>query len=234
MFLFLLSLLSPMVYAEDIPEIVIEAHREYELYVAPVKFHVYDSSIEVVLPHNIVHIHASKHAQSAIVQEQKYGTWEPITSHGGFKVYNNETIKYAWENCNYDKDHRKCAWQNSHYFLETDITVDRNELTISLSLYNSDMQIIASSVTTNKKIVTWIKQQSRTIQRRRVPNQVSQLGGNCSGNSCTPNRGGSYVEESIIHQPKEEKPLKLEIPHALSQELIEKGSLQLWIRRKID
>ena len=234
MFLFLLSLFVSIVHAEEIPEMVIEASRDFELYVAPVKFHVYDSSIEVVLPHNIVHIHASNHAQRSIVKEPNYGSYEPISSHGGFKVYNSETIKYAWENCNYDKDHRKCAWQNSHYFLETDITVDKNELTVTMSLYNSEMQIVGSSVTTNKKIVRWIKQQSRTIQRRRVPNQVNTIGGNCSGNSCTPNRGGSYIEESVVHQPKEEKPLKIEIPHALSEKLIEKGSLSLWIQRKID
>ena len=222
MFLFLLSLLTPVVQAEEIPEIVIEASRDYQLYVAPVEFHVYDPKIEVVMPHNIIHIFASKHAQSSIVKELKYGTWEPISSHGGFKVYNNETIKYAWENCDYDKDHRKCTSQNSHYLLETDITVDRNELTVSLSLYDSDMQIIASSVVSDQKIVTLIRQRSITVHKRNISNQ-SPLGMS----------GGSQAEETIIHQPKEEMPLKFVIPHALSEKLIEKGSLSLWIRRKI-
>ena len=204
---------------ESIPEIalveeetmIVEAHVDYEVYIAPVQYHVYDENVEAVIPHQMIFNYASIHSKSSKVRT-RYQSWEPITMHGGMKVYNEETITYVWDNCNYKREHRACSFKNNHYFLETHITVDENELVISMTLFNSDLQPIGTSQKSSLKTVNWIKQQEVTIIEEAT-------------------RAGN---RTITHMPKEEMPLRWEIPHKLLSKVVYQASIGLWTGLKLN
>tara|TARA_Y100001937_G_C7107886_1_gene325982 strand:- start:937 stop:1656 length:720 start_codon:yes stop_codon:yes gene_type:complete len=212
-------------------EIIVEAHRNFEVYIAPVQYHIYDDSIEAVLPHDSVFSNASKHVRNAKVSVG--AIYEPVTMHGGVKVYNQHTIEYVWDQCDYKRDHKKCAYLNDHYFVETHVTVDENELTISMSLYNSNLQIISTSSRSDQKVVNWIKQQETNSQTTIIPN--NQQIQNCTGAGCNnvPQQGAPTIIRDIS-QPKEGLPLKWEIPHKLMSKMVYQTSIGLWAGVKLN
>tara|TARA_R110002126_G_scaffold53549_1_gene145347 strand:- start:10058 stop:10702 length:645 start_codon:yes stop_codon:yes gene_type:complete len=210
-------LLSTILFAQEIPvakpdsEIVAEVQQEYLIYVAPVRYHIHDESIEAVLPYSSVFLSASTHSRLSEVHTGVF--YETVLMHGGTKVYSQETISYVQKDkCNYRRDHRLCAVANNHFFLETHVTVDENELTVSMSLFNSDMQIINSSVVSDKKVVRWIRQQEVIVQKSE----------------------GMMGSSTTIHKPKEELPLKWEIPHNLMSNMVQQCSLILWTGVKLN
>tara|TARA_B100001113_G_C21120156_1_gene627059 strand:- start:996 stop:1655 length:660 start_codon:yes stop_codon:yes gene_type:complete len=216
----LLFIISMFVYAQEpaseVPdaEIVVEAHKDYEVYVAPVQYHIVDESYSVSsvsIPDHMVYNYASLHANRAKVQV-RYRTWEPVTMHGGVKVYNKETIKYVWDNCRYNRDYRKCSFQNSHYFVETIVTINKDEVVISMTLFDQDMQALNTSNISDKAIVRWIKQQEIIITQ-----QQSMMG-----------------SSTTIHKPKEELPLEWRIPPQLFTNAIRQASLRLWTGVRLD
>ena len=214
-------LLSALTFAQEIPpeeaadvpsaEIIVEAHKDYEVYIAPVDYRVADQSYSIVVPDHMVFNYASMHADLAKVQV-RYRAWEPVTMHGGVKVYNKDTIKYVWDNCKYNRDHRKCAFQNSHYFVETIITVNKNEANISMTLFDQDMQALNTSNISDKAIVTWIRQQEIIVTQ-----QQSMMG-----------------STTTIHKPKEELPLEWRIPPEIFTNAIRQASLRLWTGVRLD
>ena len=214
-------------------EIIVTAHRDYEVYVAPVQYHIHDDSIEAVIPYNMIFNYTGSHSKSSKVKTER-GTYEPIGMHGGMKVYNKDTIKYAWDNCNYSYDYKKCAFENNHYFLETHVTVDSNELTVSITLFNSEMQVISTSSRSDKRKSTWIKQQETKSSTIVVPNGQQTLQ-NCVGNAC--NSVAQPNSPTIItntEQQKEEMPIEWVIPHRLLSSLVYQTSIGAWAGVKIN
>ena len=71
-------LLSALTFAQEIPpeeaadvpsaEIIVEAHKDYEVYIAPVDYRVADQSYSIVVPDHMVFNYASMHADLAKVQ----------------------------------------------------------------------------------------------------------------------------------------------------------------------
>ena len=192
-------------------EIVVEAHREYEVYVAPIQYHITDVSINASVPKQMVFNYAGTHSRNSKVLA-RYKSWEPITMHGGMKVYNEDTIKYTWDNCDYSIDHRKCSFQNSHYFLETYVTVDENELNISMALFDPNMQVLNASSVSDLSTIIWIKQQELTVIQ-----EQSMMG-----------------SRTTIHKPKEELPLKWVIPPRLLTSMVRQASIRVWTGVRLD
>lgn len=193
-------------------EIVVDGHKEIEFYVSPIKvqdFTSEDVNIETVIDKDSAFTYFGSYIRNMKFDNGR-GGHEPasITGHS-VKVYNDRTIKYAWPDCNYKRDPLGCSYQNSHYFLETIVTVDDNQLVVKTTLYTPDAQVVSSSSRTNDKIIRWIKQQEITI--RQEQSQGGLLGG-----------GGSAT---TIHKPKEELPLKWEIPHTLTNSMIQQSIL---------
>ena len=232
-------LLTTLLLAQEIPdlhsdaEIIVEAHKNYEVYIAPVQYHIHDDSIEAILPYESVFMYSS--TLSRLSKVPNGSIYEPITMHGGMKVYNEDTISYIWDQCDYKKDYRKCAYTNDHYYLETHVTVDENELTISMSLFDSSLQVVGSSIVSDKKAVKWIKQQESNSQTTIIPN-APQATSNCDkgDNTCQsipqPNQP---VVITNMSAPKEELPLKLEIPHRLMSGMVYQASIMLWTGVKL-
>ena len=76
-------------------------------------------------------------------------------------------------------------------------------------LYNQELQIAGTGIKTSKKIINYIKQQELTVIQ-----EQSMMG-----------------SRTIIHKPKEELPLKWEIPYKLLDYHMHQASLGLWMGR---
>ena len=138
-------------------EIIVEASKDFELYVSPIQIVNKTKDIEGDVGKYSAFSYASIHNVNAKVSNG-YGGYEPLTlNYDKFKVYNEETIKYAWDNCDYKKDYKKCSYQNGHYFLDTIITIDDNELVVLMMLYDSDMTIVSQGRAFDRKVINWIR-----------------------------------------------------------------------------
>ena len=201
-------------YAEpksDIPEIVVEAHSDYELYVAPTVLSIHTNKVETVISEKSVFGYASSFWRNAKVKNKR-GTWEPITMHSEVKVYDKDTIQYAWDNCDYLADSKSCAYKNNHMLLETYVTVDDHQITVNMQLFSPNMTLINQSTYTTQSKVKWIKQQEVTVVQQQ----------------------GMMGSQTITHMPKEELPLKWLIPTNLMNKHIHQASLMLWSGVRID
>lgn len=200
-------LLSSLLFAEEpSTTIIVEAHKDVEMYVSPIKVMNYTkhTEVETIIDPDAAFTYAGSYFRY-VKLSNGHGGFEPasITGHN-LKVLNNRTVKYTWDNCNYDKDALGCSIQNNHYYLETIVTVDDNQLVVKTTLYDPNAQVVFSNSKTDDKIVRWIKQQEITITQTQ---QTSPLGG---GNTTT-----------AINIPKEELPLKWEIPHRLTDDMLQ-------------
>ena len=201
-------------YAEpksDIPEIVVEAHSDYELYVAPTVLSIHTNKVETVISEKSVFGYASSFWRNAKVKNKR-GAWEPITMHSEVKVYDRDTIQYAWDNCDYLTDSKSCAYKNNHMLLETYVTVDDHQITVNMQLFSPNMTLINQSTYTTQSKVKWIKQQEVTVVQQQ----------------------GMMGSQTITHMPKEELPLKWLIPTNLMNKHIHQASLMLWSGVRID
>ncbi len=225
----MLLLLTCLALAEE-PEIsetpadaVIEvvASKDIEIFVAPIKVKNLstDQKIEAIIDTDSAFTYTGSYAPRNVKTLNARGVYEPLSMLGvEMMVYNERTIGYHWPDCNYRRDPLKCTIANSQYFLETIITVDDNQLVVRSTLYDSYAQVVTSSTRTDDKIVRWIKQQETTV----VVNQ--QNGGMLGGGGTT----------TTIHQPKEELPLKWEIPHMLTDKMVRDTVIGLWTGLRLE
>ena len=80
------------------------------------------------------------------------------------------------------------------------------------TLYGKDGTIINTASRTDKMIINWIKQQELIVQRSE----------------------GMLGSSTTIHKPKEEMPLKWEIPYNLFENDVQQAMLSLWLGIKMD
>jgi len=215
-------LLTSLLFAQEpAMTMVVEASRDIEFYVAPIKVHDYTSEnivIEATVDKDAAFTYMGSYIRNIKISTGRGGhAPASITGHD-VKVYNERTIKYAWEDCNYKRDPLGCSIKNSHYYLETIVTVDDNQLVVKATLYDSDAQVVLSSSRTDDKIVRWIKQQEITIR------QEQQQGGLLGGSG----------QATTVHKPKEELPLKWEIPHTLTDRMVQQVILGTSASIKLD
>jgi len=245
MLLFLMSALLGAEPADNLvvsdAEIIVEASRDIEVYVAP---------IEVIIATNLENIEAETDASSAFAYSSMYshnakirnerGAYEPVElNHDKIKVYSEDTIIYAWDDCNYKLKPLQCSIQNGHYYLETTVHVDDNEVVVRAMLFDSEAQVVAIGTSTNRKIIKWIKQQEIKQQTTVYPNQSMQRSqADCSsGTSC--NRTNILMpngptSQTSVEKPKEELPLKWTIPHRLLNKHVQQAMLLMWCSTRMD
>ena len=215
--LFLVGILSATEPAnlEEVDTIIVEAYRDIQVYVADIKIidATVETNVETVIDKEAAYTFRGQYWRSAKVPAGM-NSWQPVElGDRELRVYNDRTIGLVWDNCNYRRQPLLCSVQNDHYFIETVVHVDDNQLVVKSTLYDAQGQIVNSSRRVNDKIVRWIKQQEITI--RQEQQQPGLLGG-----------GGQAVS---IHKPKEELPLKWEIPHNLTNGLVQQTMLGLWV-----
>jgi len=152
--------------------------------------------------------YSSMYASSAKMSNGR-GGWEKVEKP---RVFGRDTIKYAYPDCNYRREPLDCSIKNGHYYVETIVTFNDDQLIVRAILYNKEGIIVHASSRTDEMIVNWIKQQEVTI--------VESEG-----------RGG---KQTMTHYGKEELPLKWEIPYKLLQSHVRQATLGLWVGVKID
>ena len=114
--------------------------------------------------------------------------------------------------------------------------VDDNQLVVKATLYNSDAQIVTTVTRTDNKIIKWIKQQEVNVSQSSTPIPQQQIQAalpqqNCGTSNCSPLvqvPNTQQQQQVIINKPKEELPLKWEIPHTLTDGLVRQAMLGVW------
>ena len=93
------AFITAMVMAGDpIPEIVVESHQNIEVYVAPTVV-VNNTEIPYELDSTSVFGHTINDARNA----KKLTQYGYVSMDGDIYVYNPDTIKFAWKDCDYSK-----------------------------------------------------------------------------------------------------------------------------------
>tara|TARA_Y100001938_G_C8095380_1_gene437767 strand:+ start:2854 stop:3576 length:723 start_codon:yes stop_codon:yes gene_type:complete len=235
----LLLMFGLAVAEEPSAEIIVEAHRDIEVYVAPIEIIVSTNleNIEAEVDANSAFAYSSMYSHNAKIKNER-GAYEPVElNNDRIKVYNEDTIVYAWDDCNYKIKPLACSVQNSHYYIETTVHVDDNELVVRTMMFDSDAQVIAQGVSTNRKIIKWIKQQEIQQQQTLYNQNVQGNQRNCNTTSCSPAGGVSSmspINTITTTKPKEELPLKWTIPHRLLNKNIQQAMLLMWCSTRMD
>jgi len=184
-----------------------------DFYVAPIRVHdrTDTQNIEQVIDEEFAFTLSSAYSTSFKVLNNR-GTYSPVLMEfEDVRVYNKKTIKYYYD-CNYVLDPMKCAFDNNHYFVETIVTVDDNQLTVRMTMYDPQLQVVNSGLSTEEMTVNWIKQQEVT--------NVQQTA-----------RDGTKT--NMTHYGLERMPLKWEIPHHLLEKHIREAASEMWLGAKI-
>ena len=200
---------EPEVQAEE--TIVVEAHKDLELYVAPITMDIRSTEVEAVINDQASFRYASTYWRNAKFKNER-GIYEPITMHSDIKVYSIDTIEYVWNNCNYKRDAKKCAYLNNHMLLETHITIDDHQIVVNMILYSPDLTVISAATNTSQSTIRWIRQQEQTV--------IMQSG--LMGN------------QTIVHTPKEELPLKWLIPTNLMEKHVSQAAMRIFAGVRIN
>lgn len=139
---------------------------------------------------------ASLHGRLAMAKRDF--AWEFIGNSDYFLVYNNKTIEYRFDGCDYDKKPIACSVKNKHYYVRAYVDLREDEGVITFELWSPKGTIINSTSESSYKIIQWIRQQEITVYK------------------------------DGFHLPKEELPLKWEIPYRLFRRHFEEASMKLW------
>jgi hypothetical protein len=175
--------------------------KTFDVYIAPIQKQVYSTQVEAIIGKTSSYGYSTAYWRNAYTLNER-GTKEIISLNNVVRIYNEDTIKYAYRNCDYLADHKVCANQNDHYVIETFITVDDHEIVVQMILYAPNMTVINTSSVSEKSSVHWIRQQEVTVIQTRT--------------------------STITHMPKEELPLKWLIPANLMNEQIRRATAGLW------
>jgi len=184
-----------------------------DFYVAPIRVldRTESKTIEQVIDGEFAFTLSSAYSESFKVRNSR-GTYSPVLMEfEDVRVFNNKTIKYYYD-CDYRLNAMKCSFDNNHFFVETVIIVDDNQLTVRMTMYDPQLQVVNSGLSTEEMTVNWIKQQEVT-------------------NVQTTARDGTKTD--LTHYGLEKHPLKWEIPHHLLEKHIREAAAELWLGAKI-
>ncbi len=127
-------------------------------------------------------------------------------------IYNDETIKYAYDDCNFKLDPHGCANTNGLWVMRTTITVTKAKASINVMLFDENAAMIGQGTYTRFKKTRVIERKKVTQQR--VPgapgtmSRCNQLTGICSA---LPLQGGSQTAT----QSEDLEPVVIDIPPTL-------------------
>ncbi len=218
--------------------VIVEAYHDIQVYVAPILVidKTENTSVETAIDSDSAFTYSGTFWRYAKVPAG-VNRWQPVTlGNRKLMLYNSNTIKYVWNDCNYSSKPMECSFRNDHYFLETLVHVDDNQLVVKATLYNSDAQIVTTVTRTDNKIIKWIKQQEVNVSQSSTPIPQQQIQAalpqqNCGTSNCSPLvqvPNTQQQQQVIINKPKEELPLKWEIPHTLTDGLVRQAMLGVW------
>jgi len=171
------------------------------VYASPLEVRRNGSLISNGFGNEIVFSLASRHGRYA--RAKRDFAWEYIANSDYFLVYNEKTIGYKFDGCDYKGAPVACSVRNKHYYVRGFVDLREDEGVITFQLWSPKGIIISSSSEASQKIIRWIKQQQVTVFK------------------------------DGFHLPKEELPLKWEIPYRLFQRDFDQASMKLWTGVKL-
>ena len=182
----------------------------FDVYVSPMSFSNKVNNHDIRIRHEVdaPFYYSSMYARNAKVYNGHGGYEEAIKP----RVFGEETIQYAYKGCNYKTTPLGCSIKNGHYYVETKVTFNDQQMVFRTTLYGKDGTIVNTATRTDKMIINWIKQQELIVQRSE----------------------GMLGSSTTIHKPKEEMPLKWEIPYNLFENDVQQAMLSLWLGIKMD
>jgi len=226
------ALLTSLLFGgEPIPEIVVESHADIEIFVAPTTV-INNTKIPYQLDSTSVFGHTINDARNA----KKLTQYGYVSIDEDIYVYNPDTIKFAWENCNYSANFRKCSHENGHYLLESYIVFNKEQVTVRLILFDENMTPVHQSVQNNTRIM-------KIFKRQKVSRAIIPMGGTsvaprrqCGPTSCSTARGGGGGSISAYTQTTTEdlEPSVVIIEPRLLDRDIQQASVRLWTSVRID
>lgn len=186
----------------------------FDVYVSPMKFIDQTTSGRVSLNHDrqAPFYYSSKYARMAKVPNGYGGHHSIKNKYEDIRVYNKDTIELAYDGCDYFFEPLKCSVKNGHYYVESIVTFNDDQMVVRVTLYDKDGTIINTSSRTDEMEINWIKQQE-------VTTVVTE---------------GRQGRQTMTHYGKEDLPLKWEIPYRLFQQHVQQATLGLWAGIKIE
>ena len=201
--IFILSALLGLATAETI-----------DFYVAPIQVDnkTRHKEIEQEIDKQLAFVNSAGYSRTPKIKNER-GTYSPMAlSEYEINLYNDKTIAFV-NQCNFAQEPMRCSRQEEFYFVETVVTVDDHQLTVRMTMYDPDLQVVNSSISHEDMVITWIKQQEVT--------NIQQQG-----------KDGSTT--NVTHHHLEKLPLKWEVPHFLLAKHIQEAASELWIGAKIN
>jgi len=177
---------------------------EINVYTESMKVYRNGSQIINYISDELAFVYASQHVAMA-QQKSQYG-WEQIGEANNVNIWNEKTIRYKHKGCDYEMDALGCSVRNRHYYLRTFVELREDEALITQQLFNKNAQVVSTASFSSKKIIIWIKQQEITVIQQQ----------------------GLMGSQTVTHKPKEELPLKWEIPWRLFSDDFRQLSFRLW------
>ena len=177
----------------------------FNVYVSPIKFVNKATNPNIVISHeeDAPYYYSSLYSRLA-KEDNGHGGHQPVEK---VRVYNKYTIEALYPECNYRRKPILCAMQNGHYYVETIVTLNDDQMIFRTTLYSPEGIIINTATRTDEMVVNWIRQQEVTVVE-------------------TESRQG---KQTTTHFGKEEMPLKWEIPYKLLQHHAQQASMGLWL-----
>ena len=202
MFLYILTILISLAQTT----IIVEEHSGLEVYISTPKIVNVSAETEGTVSSKSVYAYNNTYWKDGKIINER-GTWDRLGQKTVVKVYDKDTIEYAYSNCNYLLDAKACANQNNHMLIETIITIDDHETVVQMLLFNPDMTLLSTSTVSDRGQINYIKQQETriTMTQGRIDVRVMP----------------------------EQKPLKWIIPAHLLEGYVRQAAQGLWLGVKI-
>ena len=187
--------------------------KTFDVYVSPIEFVNQTTSGRVSVNHDpqAPFYYTSQYARMADVPNGKGGYHDILIAYSDIRTYNTNNIEIGYDNCDYSHTPLKCSVFNNHHYVQTIVTFNDDQMIIRTTLYGKDGTVINSSSRTDEMEIRWIKQQETTVIQQ----------------------SGLMGSQTITHTPKEELPLRWEIPYRLFDQHVQQAMLGLWLGVKI-
>jgi hypothetical protein len=128
-------------------------------------------------------------------------------------VYNDETIKYAYEDCNFKQNPHGCANENGIWVMRTTISIDAGRASINIMLFDDTATMIGQGTYSKFKKTRIIERKKVTQQQvPGVPGSISNC--NKADGSCAtiPFQGSGQT----VNQSEDLEPIVIDIPPTLT------------------
>jgi len=128
-------------------------------------------------------------------------------------IYNDETIKYAYADCDFKINPHGCANENGIWVMRTTISVDEGRASINIMLFDENAAVIGQGTFTKFKKVKTIERKKVTQQQiPATPGVMSQC--DKTNGPCTtiPFQGSGRM----ISQSEDLEPIAISVPPTLS------------------